>query len=439
MLALQLAKRGLAPLLIERGSAGRGIAYGTADPAHLLNVPAGKMSAWPDRPDDFAEWAGVERDAFAQRRAYGDYLSAKLAAAEAVTVAEAQAVAARRAKGAWRVTLDDGREVAARNLALATGNGRPARFAIPGLDDDRMVQDPWGPEAEARLAQAARSDAPVLLVGTGLTMVDVVLTLDRLGHRGPVTAVSRRGLVPRAHAPGVTPTPAPDVADVPGELSAATRWLRERAGAEGWRSAVDSLRPVSQQLWARWPGEVKARFVRHARPWWDVHRHRIAPQVARLLAQEIADGRLTIMAGRVGEAKGDVVRVRPRPSRRRFAAPQDERGIAVPAALAVNCTGPSERLEASGNPLLRQMLADGLIAPGPLGLGIACGEDGEVLRHAPARGAAAAQDERDGGLWALGPLAKGEFWEISAVPDIRVQAERVARRIAQDRERCQQR
>lgn len=111
--------------------------------------------------------------------------------------------------------------------------------------------------------------------------------------------------------------------------------------------------------------------------------------------------------------------------------------VEVPASLVVNCTGPSERLEATRNPLLGQMLGDGLIAAGPLGIGIACGEDGEALRHAAAPGAAAAQDERVGGLWALGPLAKGEYWEITAVPDIRVQVEQVAQRIAADAGRCQ--
>ena len=436
MLALQLAARGLRPVLVERAAAGRGIAYGTADPAHLLNVPAGKMSAWPDRPDDFAEWAGLERDEFAERRTYGDYLAARLAGGD-VAVTDGTASMARRDGDGWLMTLDDGREVAARTLVLATGNGRPAPFAIPGLPDERIVQDPWGAQAEARLAEAAADDRPVLLVGTGLTMVDMVLSLDRLGHRGPVTAVSRRGLAPRAHAAGIAPAPVPQLAEIPTELSAAMRWLRVRAASHGWRAAIDSLRPVSQALWARWPNSVKARFVRHARPWWDVHRHRIAPEAARLVAQEVADGRLTIMAGRIGEFDGEAVRVARRGGPSTSPGPAGETKVA--AALAVNCTGPSERLEASRNPLLRQMLAEGLIAPGPLGLGIACGADGAVLRNAAAPGAAAAQDERVGGLWALGPLAKGEYWEITAVPDIRVQAERVAQRIAHSSGRRQER
>ena len=414
MLALQLARRGITPLLIDRAAAaGRGIAYGTRDPAHLLNVPAGKMSAWPDAPDDFAQAAGMEPGAFAERRDFGKYLSGQLD--EVVATGAVEFVDGLAVKGSpstssgrkvWRLALDDGRAFEADNLVLATGNGRPAPFAIPGWPDEAMIQDPWSAAAGERLAEAAGDGGPLLLVGTGLTMVDVVLTLDRLGYTGKVTAVSRRGLVPRAHRAGVVPLAAPALGDLPNEMSDGVAWLRARGLGVDWRSAIDSLRPVSQALWASWDAEKKARFVRHARPWWDVHRHRIAPEAAAVIARWQGDGRLTIIAGRIRSGAEGAIKV----------ARRGGEIAEIEAGLAVNCTGPNEQLAASDNPLIRQLLGDGLIAPGELGIGVEADDD------------YCAGD----GVWAMGHLTKGAKWEIIAVPDIRVQAERVAETLAME-------
>ena len=415
MLALQLARRGVKSLLIDRAEArGRGIAFSTRDPAHLLNVPAGKMSAWPDAPEDFADALAAEPGSFAERRAYGDYLAAQLEQAVAegtVELVDGLVAAARPSTGSsqagWVVTLDDGETVQAMELVLATGNGRPARFLIPGWPDAAMVQDPWSGAAGELLRAAAGKGRPLLLVGTGLTMVDVVLTLERLGYEGRVTAVSRRGQVPRAHVAGTIPLPPPAIGEIPGDLSDGVAWLRARGLGVDWRCAIDSLRPVSQALWHSWPEDKKARFARHARPWWDVHRHRIAPQADAVIERWIGDGRLMVMAGRIaGGAEGMIEVARRRGGLERIAA-----------HLAVNCTGPSERLADNANALVRQLHADGLVAPGELGLGV------RVDDHCRAGDS----------LWALGPLTKGRWWEIIAVPDIRVQAERVAVAIAAKR------
>ncbi|HET9354648.1 MAG TPA: FAD/NAD(P)-binding protein, partial [Sphingomicrobium sp.] len=393
---------------------GRGIAYGTRDPAHLLNVPAGRMSAWPDEPQDFADALAAEPGLFAERGAYGDYLAGQLeqaVAQGAVDVVDGEIAAAQPSQHpervGWRLTLDNGDKIEAQDLVLATGNGRPAPFAIPGWPEGDMVQDPWSAAAGERLREAAREASPLLLIGTGLTMADVVLTLDRLGYLGSVTAVSRRGLVPRAHVAGVVPLPPPGLGEIPGDLSDAVAWMRARGLGGDWRSAVDSLRPVSQALWESWPEDTKARFARHARPWWDVHRHRIAPQAAAVIEQWIGANRLRVIAGRVTGGQPGQVRV----------ARRGGGEIAVEAKLAVNCTGPSEKVADSANPLLRQLLADGLMEPGELGLGVRV--DGDC--------------RAGDGLWALGPLTKGRWWEITAVPDIRVQAERVAQAIGANR------
>ena len=409
MLALQLARRGVRPTLIDRAAAsGRGIAYGTRDGAHLLNVPAGKMSAWPDDPDDFTTALAAEPGAFAQRRDFGDYLAAQLA--DAVDAGDVELVdggvisAAHSPGGGWALSLGDGAQLPADGLVLATGNGRPARFVIPDWPEGDMVQDPWTGAAGERLAEAARDGWPLLLIGTGLTMVDVVLTLDRLGYRGLVTAVSRRGLVPRAHQAGVIPLPPPGLGEIPRKMSDCVAWLRARGLGVDWRSAVDSLRPVSQALWASLDEATKARFARPARPWWDVHRHRIAPEAAAVIERWVGDGRLTVIAGRVAEGESGQIRV----NRRGASA------VSIEARLAVNCTGPSEKLRESENPLLQQLLGDGLVAPGELGLGV------RVDHHCRA----------GENLWAVGPLTKGRWWEISAVPDIRVQVAQVASVIA---------
>ena len=425
MLAAQLARRGVSSVIVEKaGRAGRGTAFSTLEPRHLLNVPASAMSAWPDRPGDFVAWLeanasedAVGADGFAQRRHFGAYLGAILDQAIAsglVHVIDGEAVTARPSAGpgqdpdggGWRVTLRDGAAVVAKGLALANGNQPPDALRLPGAEDDnRVVSDPWSAAGAARIAQAARDQSAVLIVGTGLTMMDVVLSLDAAGHTGQVTAVSRRGLLHQAHAE----VAAEEVAagDVPAGLLPLWRWLRRRvAGGDDWRAVIDSLRPMSGALWRGLSVAEQKRFMRHARPWWDVRRHRIAPAVAQTIARRQAEGRLEIIAGRIERAEADAAGIAVTIARRHG-------GEAVrTVGLVVNSTGPLHALARTRDPLLRQMLDDGLVAPDPLGIGIACGE-----------GDAAVGSTR---LWVLGALTKARRWEIIAVPDISGQAESVA-------------
>lgn len=412
MVAAQLVRRGLRVVLVEGGGrAGQGTAYSTRDAVHLLNVPAAKMSAWPDRPDDFVA-AGHDGGSFAPRRDYGAYLGAILAEAVAggLTLVEAQAVSATRGDG-WEVALADGTHWRARALVLAQGNQPPEPMRVSdGIDANLFVNNPWGPEAQAAIARVAQDAGAVLVLGTGLTMVDTVLSLAAAGHEGRIVALSRRGQMPRAHA---AHDPAPvELGEVPqGNVLALWRWLRRRSAAVGWRAAVDSLRPHAQALWRGLGDAEQRRFLRHARPYWDVHRHRIAPQVAAQLAEMIGAGRLEVVAGRVREVGAEdgalaasfARRGRDRADRARFAA-------------VFNCTGPLGAMARTRDPLLRQMIAHGLVAIDPLGMGLAV--DGES-RAGPQ-------------LWALGPLTKSAFWEIVAVPDIRGQAAEVAAAIARE-------
>lgn len=414
-MAAQLARRGLTSLLVEgSGRAGRGTAYSTREVAHLLNVPAAKMSAWADAPDDFVA-AGHPPGTFVPRREFGSYLRAILDDAVVgglADIADASAVAADRRAGGWTVMLDDGRAVEASALILGHGNQPPEPMRVADeISPNLFVNNPWREDARAAIARLVEEGGDALILGTGLTMVDMVLSLNEAGHTGRIVALSRRGQVPRAHG-ALEPAPV-ELSEVPlGNGLALWRWLRRRGGKVGWRAAVDALRPHSHAIWASFDERERRRFLRHARPWWDVHRHRIAPQVSERLKRMIGEGRLEIVAGRVMGMREDAGELVVGYSRR--TSPSREREGRFGAAF--NCTGPLGAISRTKDRLLRQLMDDGLVEIDRLGMGLTVDE-------------ASRAGER---LWALGPLTKGKFWEIVAVPDIRDQVARVADDIAEE-------
>jgi uncharacterized NAD(P)/FAD-binding protein YdhS len=388
-------------LIEKRDRFAAGAAYSTSSPSHLLNVRARSMSAFAEDPDHFTRWLQSEGlggwDTFARRRDYHRYLAAILDGAAVRRVA-GEAVAIRGSE----LALASGEAIAFDALVLAGGNypGRlPARLAIKTIDD------PWSAAGLEAIALLARQEGEVLLAGTGLTMIDVALTLDDAGFGGRMLAVSRRGLVPR---PQEGSPDAPLAGEPPPRLMDLVRHVR---AGRPWRAAVDSLRPHSAALWQGFGESEKRRFLRHLRPWWDVHRHRIAPAVARRIEALRASGRLEVAAGRIGAGSGEETIVALRGGgtlRRRFVA-------------AVNCTGPEGNIARVEDPLVRQAIASGRARPDRLGLGLEV--DGES-RLIDADGAASPC------LFAVGPLSKGAFWEIVAVPDIRHQLLGVARTLA---------
>ena len=377
------------------------------------------MSAWAGEPDHFArhfERHGGDKRGFAERRLFAAYLGEILDRAVTsgkVRTLAATATAAEPGNGGWQIQLDDGDTIAASGLVLAIGNQEPEGLrAFAG--SERFITNPWGKQARAAVAELAQSGEATLLVGTGLTMVDLVLSLNAAGYRGQIFALSRRGLIPRGHADFEAAPVEQD--EVPsGNLRQLWRWLRRRSAQVGWRAAVDSLRPYSHALWQSFEVEQQRRFLRHARPWWDVHRHRIAPEVADTMMWLIAEGRLEIAAGRILSARdmGDGVQVE---IRRRGTTESRVMGF----AYAFNCTGPLHAISHTKDPLLRSLFDSGAIRPDQLGIGL------EVDECSRASGG-----ER---LWALGPLTKGRYWEIIAVPDIREQAAAVAEDIERELE-----
>jgi uncharacterized NAD(P)/FAD-binding protein YdhS len=422
LVAVQLLRQACGPwriALIERtGALARGLAYGNAEPCHLLNVPAGSMSALPDEPDHFVRWSRAAPDEFVPRAIYGEYLEATLAAAHAraapgvsLLLVPGEAVAARALPESVSVGLRDGGAIEARAAVLALGNFPTVDLAVPdgGLYASELYRrSPWHPGS----LDGMDPDADVLLLGSGLTMVDAALALQRRAHRGTVHALSRHGLLPQVHTAS---PPAPLRIGASG-LRAVFRALRSAAlRARDWRAAFDPLRVVTQRIWARLSEAEKRRFLRHLRTHWDVHRHRMAPQIGEAIAQLRASGQLRVIAGRVqsfGLKDGLAVG--------RYRARGERTLRELRAARVVNCTGPATHLADVRHPLIASLLEQGLARADAVGMGFATDGRGELRGAAPGR------------LFTLGPLRRGELWETTAMPEVREQARALAERLVGD-------
>lgn len=409
MLAARLAERGQASILIERqGEAGPGLAYSTAQDAHRLNVRVGRMSAVADRPQDFIDWLTTHHpdqadpNGFAPRRLYGHYLRERLAAVERACPGLVRRISGEAtAVEGCAALLSDGRRISGRAVVLATGN--PAPRTTPKGQSPRILSDPW---AVGALAPIQPDDA-VLILGAGLTMVDVVLALDAQGWRGQALALSRRGLLPRAHGPHHDAPVALPADALEGPLSRRLSVARRLAATHGWRGVMEGYRPITAALWRAATTKERARFLRHLRPWWDVHRHRIAPQVEARLNALIADDRLTVRAARIREvsASADAVTGTIDPH-------TDQTPRTVSAAWLIDCTGPGH--DAAATPLTAALIASGRARLDPTRLGLDLDETGRVLH---------ADGTPDLDLYVVGPPARAVFWETIAVPDIRQRIE----------------
>jgi len=316
------------------------------------------------------------------------------------------------------VMLHDGREIRADIVVLATGNlpPRPPHTRDSWLYDTRhFIGDPWASDAFGDLDP----DDTVVLLGTGLTMVDIALKLASEGHRGKMLAISRRGLQPQMHRGGGAWDAFLKPAEekwTPRALARRVRAETERAEAQGipWQRVMDAVRPAVARIWHSWNEQQRNVFLRHLRPRWDVHRHRIAPRVAAKLAGLIYAGRLEMFGGRVEayRASNDAVDVDVR-----------ERGKTairtIHASYVVNCTGPRSDMARLAFPLLADMRRRGLIAPDRLGLGVEtedCAAIGSAGHTSP-------------WLYALGPLTRPTWWEITAVPEIALQVDRLVNQL----------
>lgn len=430
-------------VLVDDGpSPGLGVAYGTQRQEHLLNVPAGRMSAFPDDPEHLLRWFRANGHAhaptdFIPRALYGAYLRALLAEitrAGHTRLERSRCVALDHERSGVTLTLKGGARLHTDAAVLALGNGTPVPLRFRTREgvarDPRIVQNPWGPDP---LGEAAANDH-VVLIGTGLTAIDMVLTLDAMGHKGRITTISRRGLLPRVHAVGA-----------PGSGSASARHLivgrrplqalravreacdREALSGGDWRATIDSLRPHTADAWQAWSGPDRERFCRFLRPFWDVHRHRMAPSIGARIGSHLGSGRLRIVRARVREieASGNDIQVQTTHGRPEFSL--------ITAEVVVNCVGPNTDPSRWGDPLIDAMLRSGSAQVDPLGLGLETDDTGRLVGSA---------DAAPGVVYAMGPLRRPALWESIAVPELRVQAlalSDVLREIAADGTRAGER
>ncbi len=410
---------------------GSGIAYGAARPEHLLNVRAKDLGIDPDDPGGFSDFLKLGeggRQEFLPRLAYGDYLRTHLqqaidAASFPVERLGEEAVALERnVGGGFRVFLASGEALHSDVVVLAIGALPPQ--SLPGIGPrlgvhPRYIGWPWqGPVLE-QIAPNAR----ILVVGTGLTMVDVAITLAARDHHGPITAISRRGLAPQAH----TVLPATSLELPPNlhkalrdhDLAAVLRGIRQlTAVLEDWRRVIDALRPYLQPFWRGLAPAARARFLRHLRPYWEAARHRVAPAAhARLQAMQQL-GRLQIRPARL---------LRARLVEDGLEAVLRERGrddaISERYDVLIRATGLDTDVDRTSDPLVSSLREAGLLLPDELGLGL---KVDPALRVVDSAGAPVA------GLYCVGPLLRGELWEITAVPELRSTCRRLATQLLAD-------
>ena len=415
---------------------GRGIAYGTRRPEHLLNVAARNMSALPDHPNHFVDWlrtrteyaavaeAGL-RETFMPRRVYGDYLRSlalhysrptdRRSPAE-IHFLDDEVLAIETAGTSARLVLAKGEAFLADRVVLATGNEPPAD--LPGTasvaDHPGWCANPWI-DWEARLPAP---DQAIVLLGTGLTAVDAIVTLLALGWRGPIHAISRNGLLPQSHFKGTDDPHFP-----PADVDLAALGLAQLARLVEGHCArlrdiganpamiVDKLRPHTQRIWGAFSDAERHEFIARYSARWNVVRHRIAPSIHRDITAAVETGRVRVIAaGVVGlRPLGQNIGIDLRAA--------DGTTSCVEAALAINCTGPRARFSATRSPLLGALLRSGLAQPDAMDMGVCVAADFTLIQR---------DGRRSPHLIAIGPLLRGTLWESIAVPELRSQALRVA-------------
>jgi uncharacterized NAD(P)/FAD-binding protein YdhS len=417
MVLAHLARTATAPMrvaMIDSGTGrlGTGTAYRTADDGHLLNVRAAAMSAWQDQPDHFTNWLaatgrvpGATGAEFVPRAAYGAYLSSVAYDAANGDLIDTRLIDGRasrldRTADGWIVTVNSAAPITARQVVLAIGVEPPSQRWVPRRlrCSPRFIADPW----RHRVLDYVDDADPVLIVGTGLTAVDVAATLARRTSR-PIVATSRHGLLPAVHTV-LAARPMPLENDELPTTAPALRHLvhaRIRAAVADrgdWRPAIDGLRPHTHRIWRGLTAAGQADFLRHDLRRWENARHRMAPQVGGHIAALLGDGRLTIANDH----------------------PSVALALADPDSWIVNATGPDADLSGSADPLVQQLFTDGYVSPGPHRIGWSTTDDGQLTDPA---------GRPIPGLWTLGCTRRGQLLESTAVPEIRAQAQALAEQL----------
>jgi uncharacterized NAD(P)/FAD-binding protein YdhS len=408
-LAALLHKQSVRPLEIflfeKRGTFAVGDPYSTPYHFHLLNVRAHDMSAFADEPDHFVNWLrdhsySVSAEQFAPRRLYGEYLQSLLSGTP-VRLVPAAVTDVQLHDNKATITLSNQDIMSVDKLVLATGNNPPMQFPFPVAPDTHCIINPWDYTAVERIP----TNDPVLIVGTGLSMIDAVLTLYHHQHQGPIYAVSRHGLLPLSHA-GSQVSYSLDA--IPTTLRALMGYLRDHSELHtrnhgDWRSVVNGMRHHMQSAWKKAKLTERKRFLRHVLPYWNIHRHRVPENVSDILMSLSATKQLQIMGGRVTNVSAEQATIKLRGS---------QEMITIPSRWLINCMGPSFDMTSACQPFVRSLLQLGAATLDPLRLGFSTAESGALLTSSGMPSSV---------LYATSTLRRGELWECIAVPDIRVQ------------------
>lgn len=430
MLAVHLLRCSpdLSIAIVDKGAnPGRGVAYGTKHSCHLLNVPASGMSALPHEPEHFLGWARVNYDRsvqpndFLPRAIYGQYVGSLLENAAKQNSSfrwiQGEACSVTTERGRIDIHLSNGRSLLAQTLVLAVGNFPPGNMRVPGLSNhcERYAPYPWSPDALKDIPK----DGSVLLIGSGLTSVDVAVALTSQGFTGHIHLVSRRGLLPQAHGPKDS-WPQFWNERSPRTIRGLMRLVRVeiraamKAGCD-WHGVVDALRPVTQQIWQSLPHEERKRFLRHLRPYWEANRHRMASHVGETIFGLLRSGKASLYAGRISryrESNGYAeISFRERRT-------QAERVLRVDRVI--NCAGPETNYRRMDASLIKSILAQHLARPDSLSLGLDIEANGALIDS---------NGKPSASLFAIGPVRKGFLWETTAVPELREQASHLAKHL----------
>lgn len=423
-------------VLIERDEhLGRGIAFGTHTTEHLLNVPAKGMSAFPDEPSHFLEWlwrhkhAEISPTAFVSRQWYGEYVASLLAeqlrepVSPSLRSVHQEVISVKRQGGALRLTLADSSQLTARLVVLAVGNFPPPDpQPLRQLSNARYARFAWSPEALAGIPDSES----LLLIGSGLTAIDQIVALKGNGFQGKIYMLSRRGLLPALHQQG-SAWPSEWTEELPCSIRPLVAKVRRqvRLAAESgvdWRAVVDSLRPATQRIWKSLDLKERKRFLRHVRCFWEVHRHRLAPEIGRLLESLRESGQLVMKAGRVleaAESDGHVeIAYRDR---------ETSKTERLRVSRIVNCTGHETDARKIDSRIVKSLFENHLARVDASGLGLDIADDGALIDDSGTKSRS---------LYALGSIRKGLLWESTAVPEIRVQAQSLAELLSRELDRA---
>lgn len=415
-------------LVEKRSRVGRGVAFGTTRDAHLLNVPCGRMGAFPDDVGGFHRWLtanGYRFDdhAFVPRRIFGEYLRHTFETEAASTnvsieLHDDEAVDLSVDETTAQVILRSGEVILTNKVVLAFGNFAPPDPSVVDkafVDSPRYFKDPWNDE----LYSSLKPDDEVFVIGTGLSMVDVAIQLNASGHRGKISAISTRGLLPEVHELGHSYPAFNDELDGATRITDIFKTVRKHAvKAEhdsNWRAVIDNLRPVTQKLWCDLPPAEKRYFKQHLSRYWNIARHRVPPEANAILRKMQADGRLEILAGRLRDIRHDD----------RFSVTYSNNGVeyARSADVLVNCIGSETNFSRIDSEFVRNLVARRHIRNDELDLGIMASPDGRVFGK---------NDEYSDIVWTLGTALKGTLWETTAIPEIRTQARELALKLLAD-------